>query len=236
MTGKTFFIDQSRCTACRGCQVACKQWKKLPATDTVNRGSYQNPPQVDGNTLKIVHFSEAVIDGTLRWLFFPEQCRHCVTPPCKLAADAFIPGAILQDPATGAILYTEKTRELDYETIRQACPYDIPRQEAGTGILTKCNMCIDRVQNGMEPACVKTCPSHVMFFGDREDMLALARKRLTEVRMTRPAAILADAEHVRVLYLCEFDPSNYYSHLSRAVPSVPGPISRRGLLGLKRFA
>ena len=54
MNGKTFFIDQSRCTACRGCQIACKQWKKLPGDHTVNTGSYQNPPQVNEHTLKLV--------------------------------------------------------------------------------------------------------------------------------------------------------------------------------------
>lgn len=223
MNGKTFFIDQSRCTACRGCQVACKQWKKLPASETINHGSYQNPPQVDGNTLKVVHFKESVINGKLHWLFFPEQCRHCITPPCKLAGDMHIPNAIEQDPETGAILYSEKTRDLDYEVIRQACPYDIPRQDPETGVLVKCNMCIDRVRNNMEPACVKTCPSHVMFFGDRDDMLELARKRLAEVRKKRPAALLADSELIRVLYLCEFDPSYYYSHLTRACPSVRIP-------------
>ena len=223
MNGKTFFIDQSRCIACRACQIACKQWKKLPGTETVNRGSYQNPPQVDRHTLKTVHFSEVVIGGEFHWLFFPEQCRHCVTPPCKLAADAYLPGAIQQDPETGAVLYTEDTKKLNYETIRQACPYDIPRILPETGVLTKCNMCIDRVQNGMEPACVKTCPGHVMFFGDRDDMLQMAHERLAEVRKKRPAALLADEEHVRVLYLCEFDPSNYYSHLTRAVPPLTEP-------------
>ena len=41
---KSFFIDTTLCTACRGCQVACKQWHDLPAEATENRGSYQNPP------------------------------------------------------------------------------------------------------------------------------------------------------------------------------------------------
>ena len=37
--GKTILVDVSRCTGCRGCQVACKQWNELPATDTVQTGS-----------------------------------------------------------------------------------------------------------------------------------------------------------------------------------------------------
>lgn len=233
MNGKTFFIDQSRCTACRGCQVACKQWKKLPATATVNTGSYQNPPHVDGNTLKVVHFSEAEIDGELRWLFFPEQCRHCLVPPCKLAADASLPGAIEQDEASGAVIYNDSTKELDYKTIREACPYDIPRKQPETGVLVKCNMCIDRVRNNMLPACVQTCPTGTMHFGDRDEMLNMAARRLSELKKTRPAALLADADEVRVLYLCEFDPSYYYARLTRSIPERIGPFSRRELLGLK---
>lgn len=234
MSGKTFFIDQSRCTACRGCQIACKQWKKLPGDHTINTGSYQNPPQVNEHTLKLVHFSEVEVDGEFKWLFFPEQCRHCITPPCKLAGDMYVPGAIEQDQETGAILYTERTKDLPYQIVREACPFDIPRQDPKSGVLVKCNMCIDRVRNGMEPACVKTCPTHTMHFGDRDAMLELAHKRLAEVRKKRPAALLADSEAVRVLYLCEYDPSYYYSHLSRAMPEQGiGPISRRDLLRLK---
>ena len=43
MNGKSFFVDLTLCTACRGCQVACKQWKDLPAEQTRNLGSHQNP-------------------------------------------------------------------------------------------------------------------------------------------------------------------------------------------------
>jgi len=237
MNGKTFFIDQTRCTACRGCQAACKQWKKFGSIETRNTGSYQNPPDLGPSTFKLVRFNEVEVDGKLKWLFFPEQCRHCLEPPCKMVADALIPGAIVQDAETGAVLYTEKTKGLDYMEVRSACPYDIPRQDPATGLLTKCNMCIDRVQNGMLPACVKTCPTGTMHFGDRADMLELAQKRLGEVKKRSPAALLADSDLVRVLYLCELAPANYHSHMvAEADTSRIGPFSRRALLRLRPFA
>ena len=182
MNGKTFFIDQSRCTACRGCQIACKQWKKLPGDHTVNTGSYQNPPQVNEHTLKLVHFSEVEVDGEFKWLFFPEQCRHCITPPCKLAGDMYVPGAIEQDQETGAILYSERTKDLPYQIVREACPFDIPRQDPKSGVLVKCNMCIDRVRNGMEPACVKTCPTGAIQFGTKEAMKEQAAHRVVDLK------------------------------------------------------
>ena len=43
---KAFFVDLTRCTGCRGCQIACKQWKTLPAEETTNRGGHTNPPDL----------------------------------------------------------------------------------------------------------------------------------------------------------------------------------------------
>ena len=82
MSGKTFFVDLSRCTGCRGCQITCKQWKQLPAEPTKQTGTHQNPPDMSAATLKIVRFKEPVIDGSLKLLYQPDQCRHCIDPPC----------------------------------------------------------------------------------------------------------------------------------------------------------
>jgi len=140
MSGKSFFIDLTKCTACRGCQVACKQWNKLPAEQTRNHGSHQNPMDVSAITYKTVHMKEVADDQGFMaaWLFFPEQCRHCTEPPCKMTADAYDDQAILQDEATGAITFTERTKDLpDFDEIREACPYNIPRQDAATRVMTK---------------------------------------------------------------------------------------------------
>ena len=58
MKGKSFFVDLTLCTACRGCQVACKQWKKLPAEKTRNLGSHQNPQDLSSKTIRLVRFNE----------------------------------------------------------------------------------------------------------------------------------------------------------------------------------
>ena len=82
---KTFFIDLTKCTACRGCQVACKQWKKLPAEKTENWGSHQNPKDLSGVTLKLVRFEEVETDGKCNGCSFPNSAatassRHAWTP------------------------------------------------------------------------------------------------------------------------------------------------------------
>lgn len=164
---KSILIDTSRCTACRGCQIACKEWHELPANKTyqVGWGSHQNPQDLNPNNYKLVRFSENLDNGVVRWNFFPDQCRHCEFPACKEMGDMYIEGAIIQDEKTGAVIYTEKTAKFTAEQakeVRDACPYNIPRRNDKTGQMTKCTMCNNRIHSGMIPACVKSCPTGAM--------------------------------------------------------------------------
>lgn len=219
MKGKSFFVDLTLCTACRGCQVACKQWKNLPAEKTRNVGSHQNPQDLSSKTLRLVHFKEGRdYTGKPMWHFFPEQCRHCIEPPCKYICNLYAPGSVVQDPETGAVVMTEKTilrtavRRVELESW-QLCPYNVPRMDEETGRWYKCDMCVDRVKAGMLPACVQSCPTGTMNFGDRDEMLALAKKRLAEVKKSHPDAYLANPESVRVIYLCAAKPESYHKSL-----------------------
>lgn len=226
---KTFLIDTSRCTACRGCQIACKEWQGHPAIQTKQRGTHQNPPDLNPYNYKLVRFSEHKADGRVRWNFFPDQCRHCVEPPCKLTADMYVENAIIQDQATGAVLFTENTRYLsqqDVQDVIDACPYDIPRYDTGKGLLTKCTMCFDRVRQNMLPMCVKSCPTGAMNFGERSKMLELAKSRLMTVKKEFPAARLLDEEAVNVIFLVTDDPKNYHEYAVAKAPEPFAPKSR----------
>jgi formate dehydrogenase iron-sulfur subunit len=204
---KSFFIDTTLCTACRACQVACKQWHDLPAEETENRGTYENPADLSFDTYKLVRMREEVIGGKLKWLFFPEQCRHCVEAPClDTAGDA---SAIYRDAETGAIIFTANTKGMNVDEITESCPYHIPRK-GPDGTLAKCDMCLDRVHNGLLPACVKTCPTGAMNFGEREKMVALANSRLSIVKKTNPNVALLDPDDVNVIYLVTEKPSLYH--------------------------
>lgn len=217
---KAFLVDLSRCTACRGCQVACKQWHKLPAEKTKNVGSYQNPQDLSFVTYKLVRYKEVDVQDDVKWLFFPEQCRHCIDPPCKGMADDYDERAIVQDPETGAVIFTDFTKKIDDLSPEELCPYNIPRRDPITGIWSKCDMCLDRVQNGLLPACVQACPTGTMNFGEREDMLELAEKRLAELKKTYPEAQLLDPDDVSTIYLSIYPPSWYHEF---AVASAKQP-------------
>jgi len=207
--GKSIMVDTSRCTACRGCQVACKQWKGLPGTKTKQTGTYQNPPDLSAQTLKLVRFSEGVKEnGKPFWYFFSEQCRHCVEPPCvdAIGDDA----AANKDDATGVVLFHEKSKEATFEDVRTACPYNIPRQDEKTKVLVKCDMCIDRITNNRVPSCVLSCPPGAMSFGERDVILAQAKKRVEVLKQTYPKAAALNADEVRVIYIVTDDPTKYH--------------------------
>ena len=211
--GKCIFVDLTRCTGCRGCQVACKQWKGLPGEETRNTGSHQNPPDLSDKTIRLVRFTETKVSGKLEWLFFPEQCRHCYHPPCKDKADSIGSDLIKQDETTGAVYTTQSARRIgkdDAREIRDSCPYDIPRSaKDGKGVF-KCDFCFDRISNGMKPSCVLSCPADAMIYGDEEELLALACERLQVVRKRFPKAYLGDPGNCRVIYLYQTDHRLYY--------------------------
>ncbi len=207
--GYSIMVDTSKCTACRGCQVACKQWNQLPGTQTKNVGSFQNPQDLSADTWKLVRFSEGKNgNGKPYWFFFTEQCRHCLTPGCMAESEK---GEIVQDEKTGAVVYTPATKNLDFKATREGCPYDIPRKNEKTGALVKCTMCVDRMKEGLIPACVKSCPTGTMVFGERSKILDLVKKRVEELKKAFPKAQALNADDVRVIYIVKEDPKKYWT-------------------------
>ncbi len=239
MAGKSFFIDTTRCTACRGCQAACKQWNQNPAETTTQHGSYQNPPDLSADTFKLVRFSEESAPGKdPAWYFFPDQCRHCLYPLCKLAADKVAPGSVTLDNRTRAVIFNPEVKMTPeaFKEVREICPFDIPRYDEKRGGMSKCTMCIDRIRTGLLPACVQACPTGAMNFGDRDDVLRMARKRLGEVEAVHRHASLLYPESIRVIFLVKDLPEKYhrFAAAGQAVQSLM-MTARRRFLGLSAF-
>src|SRR4030042_1421899 len=220
MAGKSFFIDTSRCTACRGCQIADKAWWGLKGTKTQQRGNHQNPEDLSFNTWKVVRFSEVEVGGSHVWYVFTDQCRHCLEPPCMYTAQSLGSKAITRDGETGAVVYDPKVKvkAADAKAIRESCPWNIPRWNEKTSGMAKCTMCIDRIKEGLLPACVKTCPTGAMNFGDRDKMLDMARKRLKGVKAMYPKAQLLNAESIRTIFLVIDDPQKYHKFAKASAP------------------
>jgi formate dehydrogenase iron-sulfur subunit len=211
--GKSILVDTSLCTACRGCQIACKQWNELPGTKTKQIGTYQNPQDFSAFTWKLVRFAEGKKDnGKPYWYFFSDMCRHCMEPPCADTIQGFVKDGVIHDETTGAVVYTAKTKSVPFQEVRSSCPYDIPRQNLKTKVMAKCTMCIDRTKNDRIPACVQSCPTSAMVFGDRQEILERVEKRVEELKKTFPQAMALNPEDVRVIFIVTDDPEKYWKH------------------------
>ncbi len=172
---KAILIDLTKCTGCRGCQAACKQWNNLPAEVTNNQGSYQNPPRTSGKTRTIVTFNEVDYQGKFAWVFAKRQCMHCEHPACAYACTV---GALQKTPDGPVIYQSEKCIGCRY--CQYACPFGVPKfeWEESLGLIEKCDMCASRQADGLETACAKACPTGAITYGEREELLAEARSRI----------------------------------------------------------
>lgn len=167
-------VDISRCIGCKGCEVACKEWNELGVEPTANFGSYQSHRDLSPNTWLLMRFTESEVDGQLNWLIKKDACLHCEEPGCLLACPA--PGAIVQ--YDNGIVDFNQANCIGCQLCVSGCPFDIPRFNADTRKVYKCNMCIDRVEAGLEPACAKTCPTNAISWGTKEDMVRLGEQQV----------------------------------------------------------
>ena len=172
---KAVLYDAAKCIGCRACQVACKQWNELPAVATTNRGTYENPPQMSAYTFTKIRFTEIEDAGKFQWVFAKVQCMHCEHPAC---VEACIVGA-LQKTEDGPVVYDDR-KCIGCRYCMVACPFGIPNFEWDKPLpwIRKCTFCADRQGGGLKPACVTTCPTGALKFGEREELITEARERI----------------------------------------------------------
>lgn len=167
MTEYGIVVNLDTCIGCRACQVACKVWNGLKAEETkFNPTSYTNPPDLTPNTWMIMEFREGISNGEPFWLFSKRQCMHCSEAPCAKACPT---GAIEVHPEGAVVIRQDKCIGCRY--CIEACPYNVPRYDPTTNKVSKCTFCIDRVQNGLAPACVAACPTGALEFGPWEELV-----------------------------------------------------------------
>ncbi|NND85423.1 MAG: 4Fe-4S dicluster domain-containing protein [Acidimicrobiia bacterium] len=161
---KAFMLDLGRCIGCQACVVACKTGNALPPGMAYielieqTRGTF---PDLEGG-------------------FDNHRCLHCNDAACVAVCP------------TGALFKEDGLTRLDRglcsgcEYCVNSCPYDVPTVFKGRS--AKCDGCRDTTAAGGAPWCVETCPSHALEYGEREDMVRLARQRAESLRAHSPNA------------------------------------------------
>jgi formate dehydrogenase beta subunit len=172
-------IDTTTCIGCKACEVACVEWNDLPFGETTFDNTYQTMPDTRWNYWNLIKFNEHKrADGTLMWLMRKDQCMHCADPGCLRACPA--DGAIVQ--YQNGIVDFQQENCIGCQLCLSGCPFDIPRFNPTTKKVYKCSLCSDRVGQGLEPACIKSCPTGCLHFGTKAEMKELAEARAVQLR------------------------------------------------------
>jgi formate dehydrogenase iron-sulfur subunit len=177
-----FYTDTTVCIGCKACEVACKEWNQLPATNggrsTLSGDSYDNTRRLDGIHWRHVKFIEQ-FDADRRqgrWLMMSDVCKHCVRAGC------------LEVCPTGAIIRTEFDTVVIQSDVCNgcrdcigACPFGVIDINPVAGTAQKCTLCYDRMRAGMTPACAQACPTASINFGPIRELKQKAQARVEQL-------------------------------------------------------
>jgi len=155
------------------------EWNDLRDEVGSNIGVYDNPSDLTPQSWTVMRFFEVEPEkDKLEWLIRKDGCMHCEDPGCLKACPA--PGAIVKY-ANGIVDFiSEHCIGCGY--CIKGCPFNVPRISQQDNKAYKCTLCSDRVGVGLEPACVKTCPTGAITFGTKEDMVASGQERAAELK------------------------------------------------------
>src|SRR5688572_13167923 len=199
---RTTLVDITKCIGCRACQVACKQWNDRDGEETELHPDlgFQNPAALSAKTLTLIRTQEIPDErapGGLHLASTMWRCLHCLEPACVSSC----PTTALEVRPDGPVVYDEGEC-IGCRYCMWACPWGVPSADWDSLApkIHKCTHCADRcdqpapsARNGLTltaaetqqfqdtiqvPACVKACPADALRYGDREDMLQEARKRI----------------------------------------------------------
>ncbi len=163
--------DVTKCVGCEKCVDACREvnglpkekpWRWVKKIDDLSSARWTTLVEKTDNSGQ--HFVR-------------RQCRHCVDPEC---VSVCIVGA-LRKTEEGPVIY-DKDICIGCRYCMIACPWEIPRYswEDTVPYVQKCDMCYERVvHQGAVPACVEACPEQATIFGERDELIAEARRRLS---------------------------------------------------------
>ena len=133
-----FHFDMTKCIGCKCCVVACNE---------------QNGNPADLNWRRVGEVEGGYYPHTQRH-YLSMGCNHCVEPSCLIGCPV---EAYTKDPVTGVVIHSADAC-IGCQYCTWNCSYGVPQYNAARGVVGKCDMCHNRLSDGMAPACVSACP------------------------------------------------------------------------------
>ena len=182
MSRLAFFFDSSTCSGCKTCQVACKDKNDLPVGQVwrrvyeVSGGGWKKSGP--GWTQDVFAYNLSV------------SCNHCEDPICAKNC----PTRAIQKRDDGIVLIDQDSC-IGCKYCAWACPYGALQFNPEKGVMGKCDLCADYVDQGKNPSCVDSCPMRALEFGDYEDLLRKYGEPshihpLPDPSITRPSIVI----------------------------------------------
>jgi Fe-S-cluster-containing dehydrogenase component len=166
-------VDTTTCVGCRECEKACAAQNGNPVPDVDHDNAMDKKRTTSEQLSSIVNRYET----SKGEIFCKKQCMHCWQPACTAAC---LTNAMYKTEQ-GPVVWRE-SKCMGCRFCMVSCPFNIPKFEYNSWNprIRKCDMCWDRVQEGLKPACVEVCPTESLIFGLKRDLLEIARKRIYE--------------------------------------------------------
>jgi formate dehydrogenase iron-sulfur subunit len=209
--GKAMLYDSSKCVGCRACVTACRRRNGFPPDTSTYGPLYDAPTDLTRETWTVIKVKQASLIGSNELLFRKYQCMHCTDAACVEVCPT---GALFYNELGFVNYDKEKCSGCGYCT--QYCPFNIPRlggsQLSGLEIMGKCDFCSERVTNGRWTACAEACPTGALVFGDRNELIAQAWKRFSDIKTFYPRATFYGENELgglHVMYLLKDSPGVY---------------------------
>ena len=143
---KTIYLDIERCVGCGACAVACMDQNDI----------YPEKGQL---AFRMIYQVEEGQYPNANIHYVSIACLHCEDGPCIIACPT---GAITKDKKTKAVI-VNRDLCIGCHSCALACPFGVPRYDLEDK-MQKCNLCTERVEFGLQPACVKVCPFQALRF------------------------------------------------------------------------
>ena len=165
MTKYAMLFRKDLCLGCQACEIACKQEHDIP---------------VGPRWTRIITLGPEEKAGKIRLSFEQTRCMHCGHPPCIAAC----PVDAISKREDGIVLINEELC-IGCSACIEACPFGAPQYNPRKDKVEKCNLCAHRIDRGIEPACVHTCPTGALVFGEKNEVTEIIRVKKAKSKYLR---------------------------------------------------